>query len=127
MRGVAGGRRERVRAVLARDRARPPTACRALVARRARTPACACRRRHAGLRLPPADAARTRALAARRRGDRPPLFRDQGQPARSEEHTSELQSLMRISYAVFCLKTKNQIRIRTHIACNTLSTYLTHY
>src|SRR3546814_2540776 len=32
--------------------------------------------------------------------------RDQGQPfsARSEEHTSELQSLMRISYAVFCLK-----------------------
>src|SRR3546814_9296186 len=34
-----------------------------------------------------------RALAARRR---------------SEEHTSELQSLMRISYAVFCLKTKKQ-------------------
>src|SRR3546814_6776215 len=28
-------------------------------------------------------------------------------PRRSEEHTSELQSLMRISYAVFCLKTKN--------------------
>src|SRR3546814_10478656 len=27
---------------------------------------------------------------------------------RSEEHTSELQSLMRISYAVFCLKTKKQ-------------------
>src|SRR3546814_6114806 len=27
---------------------------------------------------------------------------------RSEEHTSELQSLMRISYAVFCLKQKNQ-------------------
>src|SRR3546814_3140052 len=27
-----------------------------------------------------------------------------GDPARSEEHTSELQSLMRISYAVFCLK-----------------------
>src|SRR3546814_3529433 len=26
---------------------------------------------------------------------------------RSEEHTSELQSLMRLSYAVFCLKTKN--------------------
>src|SRR3546814_1775097 len=29
------------------------------------------------------------------------------QPDRSEEHTSELQSLMRISYAVFCLKKKN--------------------
>src|SRR3546814_3814214 len=31
-----------------------------------------------------------------------------GIPARSEEHTSELQSLMRISYAVFCLKKKNK-------------------
>src|SRR3546814_3836226 len=31
--------------------------------------------------------------------------------ARSEEHTSELQSLMRISYAVFCLKTQNTIVI----------------
>src|SRR3546814_5826304 len=29
-------------------------------------------------------------------------------PLRSEEHTSELQSLMRISYAVFCLKTQTQ-------------------
>src|SRR3546814_10583220 len=35
---------------------------------------------------------------------------------RSEEHTSELQSLMRISYAVFCLKTKKHetTRIRKH-------------
>src|SRR3546814_6091463 len=32
----------------------------------------------------------------------------QDDEARSEEHTSELQSLMRISYAVFCLKKKNQ-------------------
>src|SRR3546814_9823007 len=31
-------------------------------------------------------------------------------PNRSEEHTSELQSLMRISYAVFCLKKKKQNR-----------------
>src|SRR3546814_3228860 len=30
------------------------------------------------------------------------------QPDRSEEHTSELQSLMRISYAVFCLKKKKK-------------------
>src|SRR3546814_5874602 len=30
---------------------------------------------------------------------------------RSEEHTSELQSLMRISYAVFCLQKKKQVRI----------------
>src|SRR3546814_4727658 len=33
--------------------------------------------------------------------------------ARSEEHTSELQSLMRISYAVFCLKKKNKHTIIT--------------
>src|SRR3546814_10072618 len=33
---------------------------------------------------------------------------------RSEEHTSELQSLMRISYAVFCLKKKKTNRIDTH-------------
>src|SRR3546814_8441250 len=31
-----------------------------------------------------------------------------GEPYRSEEHTSELQSLMRISYAVFCLKKKKK-------------------
>src|SRR3546814_2078183 len=31
-----------------------------------------------------------------------------GLPCRSEEHTSELQSLMRISYAVFCLKNKKR-------------------
>src|SRR3546814_10593744 len=31
---------------------------------------------------------------------------------RSEEHTSELQSLMRISYAVFCLKKKNKKQYR---------------
>src|SRR3546814_1550897 len=35
--------------------------------------------------------------------------RPRGGRARSEEHTSELQSLMRISYAVFCLKKKNPI------------------
>src|SRR3546814_4885714 len=33
---------------------------------------------------------------------------DDGQSVGSEEHTSELQSLMRISYAVFCLKKKNK-------------------
>src|SRR3546814_4247381 len=34
--------------------------------------------------------------------------RDARSQARSEEHTSELQSLMRISYAVFCLKKKTK-------------------
>src|SRR3546814_2617778 len=41
-------------------------------------------------------------------------------PRRSEEHTSELQSLMRISYAVFCLKKKIQ-----HTTTNT-STFIQH-
>src|SRR3546814_3631921 len=39
------------------------------------------------------------------------MGRDEGH--RSEEHTSELQSLMRISYAVFCLKKKNRSKKRT--------------
>src|SRR3546814_4727139 len=44
--------------------------------------------------------------AGPRRGQRPAV--DQARPGeRSEEHTSELQSLMRISYAVLCLKIKN--------------------
>src|SRR3546814_7383819 len=39
----------------------------------------------------------------------PPSERIQAfEPLRSEEHTSELQSLMRISYAVFCLKKKKK-------------------
>src|SRR3546814_5205246 len=41
-----------------------------------------------------------------------------GALVRSEEHTSELQSLMRISYAVFCLKKKNHKK--THIITITL-------
>src|SRR3546814_9499850 len=40
--------------------------------------------------------------------------------ARSEEHTSELQSLMRISYAVFCLKKKKK-----HININKINIYIT--
>src|SRR3546814_8664213 len=37
---------------------------------------------------------------------------------RSEEHTSELQSLMRISYAVFCLKKKNKLEHTPHTTHN---------
>src|SRR3546814_4634068 len=43
----------------------------------------------------------------------PVSLTDKGPIARSEEHTSELQSLMRISYAVFCLKKKKQQNQRT--------------
>src|SRR3546814_8607595 len=40
---------------------------------------------------------------------------------RSEEHTSELQSLMRISYAVFCLKKKkSKVKTSTHTTLNRL-------
>src|SRR3546814_5638975 len=38
----------------------------------------------------------------------------QAEPARSEGHTSELQSLMRISYAVFCLKKKKNTGQHAH-------------
>src|SRR3546814_6671660 len=38
---------------------------------------------------------------------------------RSEEHTSELQSLMRISYAVFCLKKKNNQNKEKHVITKT--------
>src|SRR3546814_9784170 len=42
--------------------------------------------------------------------------------SRSEEHTSELQSLMRISYAVFCLKKKNKNKTRATISKTTTNT-----
>src|SRR3546814_7691432 len=49
------------------------------------------------------------------------------QRPRSEEHTSELQSLMRISYAVFCLKKKKKITADKYIlVTKTKSTKLTY-
>src|SRR3546814_9426393 len=63
----------------AADRSSPPAGARPRSVPAPGTPAC-----------PPPTAARRRATA------------------RSEEHTSELQSLMRISYAVFCLKKKKE-------------------
>src|SRR3546814_4165722 len=45
------------------------------------------------------------------------------QQQRSEEHTSELQSLMRISYAVFCLKKKKKIRRKNRYKKNTTNHY----
>src|SRR3546814_4935967 len=58
-----------------------------------------------------ADGRAVRNRHPRRERDRPAMS------ARSEEHTSELQSLMRISYAVFCLKKKNQTQSNpiTHV------------
>src|SRR3546814_4639897 len=56
------------------------------------------------------DRRRRRGLGRQRRsvGGNIRLLEDRGQ-YRSEEHTTELQSLMRISYAVFCLKKKKHI------------------
>src|SRR3546814_10322858 len=48
----------------------------------------------------------------------PPLLSGTPDQVRSEEHTSELQSLMRNSYAVFCLKKKNQTVINLIIIIN---------
>src|SRR3546814_6733023 len=53
--------------------------------------------------------------------------------AKSEEHTSELQSLMRISYAVFCLKKKKKIHNKSNYKliprtlANTTDTSRTHH
>src|SRR3546814_1492715 len=47
-------------------------------------------------------------------------------PPRSEEHTSELQSLMRRSYAVFCLKKKHKHQRNTHDHQKTAA-YYSHY
>src|SRR3546814_17606919 len=52
------------------------------------------------------DPVETIGINNRRRVARPPADADHRLAKRSEEHTSELQSLMRISYAAFCLKTK---------------------
>src|SRR3546814_986530 len=53
-----------------------------------------------GHNIPACTSRSTMASPTRRKGNFPRIFK------RSEEHTSELQSLMRISYAVFCLQKK---------------------
>src|SRR3546814_8744381 len=74
----------------------------------------ACLRSGRALRLP-RERARNRGKSflaeAIMISERPAEIEDRAVPGhweRSEEHTSELQSLMRISYAVFCLKKKKQ-------------------
>src|SRR3546814_2195629 len=84
-------------------------------------------RQHLGLgrRAVPVDAvgkAQGGSLALERRAQR--AAADMGEPPRSEEHTSELQSLMRISYAVFCLKKKTKY---THKKYTKTTNHLRHY
>src|SRR3546814_5074017 len=78
-----GGAAERMPRFRCRTRLSRSGPASAAVTRKRRSPVFSCPGRHAAVR------------------DRPIAER-----ARSEEHTSELQSLMRISYAVFCLKKK---------------------
>src|SRR3546814_10377618 len=73
------------------------------------------------------DSALARRVPALQHHDRPPLVQDVRHLNRSEEHTSELQSLMRISYAVFCLKKKthkqnNKLMLSTSIQSEHLIT-----
>src|SRR3546814_513149 len=57
----------------------------------------------------------------------PPLVMTLAMASRSEEHTSELHSLMRISYAVFCLKTKNRATYTKHLEMiRALTEIITH-
>src|SRR3546814_4013494 len=75
-----------------------------------RVPPCDGPARRAAAVRQRAGTVRNRGRAARRRHHhravpaRRPAVRGAARGGRSEEHTSELQSLMRISYAVFCLK-----------------------
>src|SRR3546814_8848440 len=69
--------------------------------------------RKASEACPPGSASEAPAHRFQRPSDAPSLREDsqaagQARLPRSEEHTSELQSLMRISYAVFCLKKKKK-------------------
>src|SRR3546814_3062250 len=62
-----------------------------------------------------------------RRGTRQPSSRWHRLPhRRSEEHTSELQSLMRISYAVFCLKKKKPTKKKTTKTNDDANKNMTH-
>src|SRR3546814_3172047 len=60
-----------------------------------------------GYRKVPSSKTRGRRPSAMMAVSKPEEAVDDRRSLRSEEHTSELQSLMRISYAVFCLKKKN--------------------
>src|SRR3546814_2356461 len=80
----------------------------------ARHPAGQARHRQAGLPVVLHRSAQRLDLGIREDGERDRIralavaafWHEEHDEARSEEHTSELQSLMRISYAVFCLKKK---------------------
>src|SRR3546814_1426760 len=69
-------------------------------------------------------AVNARILDAFRQGGADAWFTADHQALRSEEHTSELQSLMRISYAAFCLKKKNNNRTCTYTSRQPIKTHI---
>src|SRR3546814_8609283 len=66
-----------------------------------------------GIAIPPPEPS-LRMTRARRHARRSGGRGRKGRAIRSEEHTSELQSLMRISYAVFCLKKQKPLNKNRH-------------
>src|SRR3546814_10287458 len=92
---------------------RPATAARAGTATTARPAAATANR--ARIVAVPSSARSPGTTAPPASAGRPSPISDANAKAaqRSEEHTSELQSLMRISYAVFCLKKKNKQQKQT--------------
>src|SRR3546814_5412338 len=84
-----------------------------------------CRRARLAVERRPAavsdDPGRVRLLASASRDVQLQRLGDRREEGRSEEHTSELQSLMRISYAVFCLKKKKN-ETHTHATYNMKNT-----
>src|SRR3546814_4004898 len=77
-------------------------------------------------RSAPLERTRMRSLFTRQSSGDAPLHWSEHQAARSEEHTSELQSLMRISYAVFCLKKKTKLKQPITQVKKTMQTYQQH-
>src|SRR3546814_2364173 len=101
--------------------------------RSTRSPACAVRREeHGGRSTPPrfssdspparSSPVRVSLVRAERHG-RGRCRRRWRRAGRSEEHTSELQSLMRISYAVFCLHKKTNTK-HTHVLLHHQTMYI---
>src|SRR3546814_9252638 len=80
------------------------------------------RRRVVGQRASDSDAADQDCDCGGRRKSHGPRASTVTTLGRSEEHTSELQSLMRISYAVFCFKKKSKALYNTYNSISTLNT-----
>src|SRR3546814_8876824 len=80
----------------------------------------------AGNSTPAAVCSRRRVIGPKRIASHSASRVDASASPRSEEHTSELQSLMRISYAVFCLTTKQIKQNKTYELSNIYNTYTTY-